>query len=222
MKEIDFLPEWYRLGKRRKVNLHRQYVALVAVFVAMLIWNFITSHSIAKARDELGRMTETLIETELATQDYERVKEQVIGMQKKAKVLERIDSKIDVANALAEINFLFGEKVVLGNVELVVERFDAEEMVSPGEMGFKVVINGRAQRARDVAELVLKLEQSPCFDGIALLFSKNIRVEAGDSFAGGQREVTEFEINCLLANGQRGKNDVVKSAYSKGGKAAGL
>jgi len=56
MKEIDFLPEWYKSGRRRQVSYRTQYIALGGVFVVMMVWSLITTHSISKARAQYAQM----------------------------------------------------------------------------------------------------------------------------------------------------------------------
>jgi hypothetical protein len=36
MKEIDFLPEWYRDGKRRESHYRTQYLAIGCLFAVMV------------------------------------------------------------------------------------------------------------------------------------------------------------------------------------------
>ncbi len=50
MKDIDFLPEWYKSGKRREVSYRTQYMALGGVFLVMAVWSLTTTHSISQAR----------------------------------------------------------------------------------------------------------------------------------------------------------------------------
>ena len=56
MKDIDFLPEWYKSGIRREVSYRTQYIAMGGIFLAMAVWSLATSHSISKARAEFGDM----------------------------------------------------------------------------------------------------------------------------------------------------------------------
>ena len=221
MKEIDFLPEWYRSGKRFQISVRRQYIALAGIFAAMLIWNFIAGHSVSEAKAQLAQMAANRLSTENATLDFDRIKARVAELQEKADILERIDSKIDVANVLAEISFLADKKIVLGKVEFDAEsfidsrngkaggrstvraartRFGGKGPALLGDVRFKVLINGLAAEAGDMAELILRLEDSPYFCQVALSFSRNTEVKTPGRSLGRGGRVTEFQITCCLAN----------------------
>jgi len=55
MKEIDFLPAWYKSGKRRQISYRTQYAGLVGISVVMMVWNFIATHSLSKATAKLAQ-----------------------------------------------------------------------------------------------------------------------------------------------------------------------
>lgn len=244
MKEIDFLPEWYKSGKRRQVSYRTQYLALGGVFVVMMVWGFIATHSISKAKAQFAQMGTEQVEAESVSAKLAELKSELRQLQKKAESIEEIDSKIDVASVLAEISFLIDEKIVLKSVEFIAEKFvDAQDSKpSPrggavvravraklskkqelplGDVRFKVVIDGVAADASDVAALICKLEDSPYFSQVVPSFSRNaeIEVESAPSLssqtkpvekalktkesirgAGEKIQVSEFEINCYLAN----------------------
>ena len=242
MKEIDFLPEWYKSGKRREVSYRTQYIALGGVFVVMVVWNFITTQSISKARAQFVQMETKQVEAEGLSIKLEELKGEFKGLQEKKETIEQIDSKIDVANVLAELSFLIDEKIVLKNVEFIAEKFkdSQQESQSPrvtnvvsavrttlnekqdlplGDVRFRIVISGVAADGGNVAALICKLEDSPYFCQVVPSFSRNavintsgkpylnsktkddntnrsVQKNEGD----GQIQVSEFEINCYLAN----------------------
>jgi Tfp pilus assembly protein PilN len=245
MKEIDFLPEWYKSGRRRQVSYRTQYIAIGGVFVVMVVWSFITTHSISKAEAQYAQMAANQAQAEQVSAKLAELENEMSLLRKNAGSIEEIDSRIDVASVLAEMSFLIDEKIVLRKVEFIAEKFLDEEDVksSPaavvravqanlnnkkdlplGNVRFKVVINGVAEDASDVATLMCKLEDSPYFRQVVLAYSRGdaeISVERASSslakadVAEGtvkskdrvresrvrdKIQVNEFEINCYLAN----------------------
>ncbi len=221
MKEIDFLPEWYKSGRRRQISYRAQYVALGGIFVVIMVWNFIATHSISKATAELALGAERQAEAKNVSREFAGIKSQVTQLQKKAKSVEEIDSKIDVANVLAELSFLIDEKIVLGKVEFGAEKFantqkgkaNAGSTVRVarakfggkgaqllGDVRFKIVISGIAADASNVAELICRLEDSPYFCQVIPSFSRSKKIKVGMNSAREDLQVTEFEISCYLAN----------------------
>ena len=221
MKEIDFLPTWYRSGRRRQISYRTQYAGLVGIFVVMLVWNFIALHSLSRASAKLAEAESKSASAESAAEEFARIKSEVAHLQEKAKSIEEIDSKIDVANVLAEISFLVDKKIVLSKVEFIAKKFEGKqagkansgstvrvaggnfssrEAPPLGEVRFEVVINGIALDASEVAALICRLEDSPYFCQVIPSFSRNKELKTGTEDGGKNLQASEFEIICDLAN----------------------
>ncbi len=199
MKEIDFLPEWYRSGRHHQIGYRAQYAVLGSMLVVMVVWSAVATYLISGAGREHAAAQPKRREAELVSQEFAGIKRQMTNLQKKADIMAKIDSRIDVANVLAELGFLIDEKVVLSKVEMVAERFVEGEGTTgrgagvraasrrrggrgvsegdwSGNVRFRVVINGMAVDAGSVAELICRLEDSPYFCLVYPSFSKNAQV----------------------------------------------
>ncbi|RKY24753.1 MAG: hypothetical protein DRP62_03040 [Planctomycetota bacterium] len=221
MKEIDLLPEWYKNNKRRQISRRTQYVILAGVFVAIMAWNFIMTHSISKATAQVAQAEAELAQGQSVSREFNKTKAEVAQLQKKVGILEKVDSKIDVASVLAEISFLIDENIVLSAMEFKAERFAGKQgsnsaivtantkfgnkrTLPLGNVKFKIVIRGVATNAGDVAELICKLEDSPYFFHVIPSFSRNREIKIATDTAGKIHRISEFEINCELANYHQG------------------
>ena len=218
MREIDFLPKWYESGRRRQVGYRAQYIALGGIFVVMVVWNFVAAGSISKAAAELAQMATRQAKAESASQEFARIKSEVAGLKKKVNILEEVDSQIDVANVLDEVSFLIDEKIVLKKLVVSSEKLaGGYEDFQPAttsavqrlldDVRFKIVMSGLAVPISGgtsgqavVAELVCRLEDSPCFCQVRPLFSRNTEVKAGTRPAKKNCQASEFEISCYLAD----------------------
>ena len=236
MKEIDFLPEWYKSNKRRTASYRTQCVVLGGVFAIMMVWNYFAAGSVSRAEAEISRIVAGNAGTQDATGKFNQLKGRIGKVQKMAATIDEIDSRIDVASVLAELSFLVTRPTVLSKVELTAEKFtdsmsgkgskqgvrlvravrggsNAQAALPLGDVKFKVLINGVAPDASDVAALICKLEDSPYFFQVVPLFSRNKQMTGGidrrrrssDIEAiGGESavdiKVSEFEISCYLAN----------------------
>ncbi len=221
MKEIDFLPGWYKSGRRRQVGYRTQYVALGGVLIVMVVWNFVAGRSISRARAEFAQTPSRQAEAEAASRQFASLKTQIANLQKKAQLMEQIDSKIDVASVLAEMSFLIDRSIAISTVEFVAEKFAERQgpqsnnnnvarvalsvfnqKQSPiADVRFKVVIRGIAADAGDVAALICKLEGSPYFCQVVPSFSRNAEISvanypspASPSGAGGQTKEVERDF----------------------------
>ncbi len=194
MKEIDFLPEWYKSGQRRQVSYRTQYIALGGVFVVMVVWNFIDTYSISKARAQFAQMSTKQAEAEGQSDKLSELKSELEGLRKKTESIEEIDSKINVAGVLAEMSFLINERIVLNKVVFDAEkieykqqaeqssrgtivravrtRFNEKRKLPLGDVRFRVVIGGVAADTSNVADLICRLEDSPYFCQVVPAFSR--------------------------------------------------
>jgi cell division protein FtsB len=196
MKEIDFLPEWYKSGRRRKVSYRTQYVALSGVLLVMIVWNFVAGRSVSQAKAQLAQMVRRQANMTNGSRRLAELKREIEKLNNKADSIKAIDSKIDVAAVLGELSFLIDERIVLARVELIAEKFKEKKESNPatpgpalvriarpkvgvhdtmyvGDVRFRVVITGVAAEGRDVAELICKLEDSPYFCQVVLSFSQD-------------------------------------------------
>jgi hypothetical protein len=215
MKEIDFLPKWYKSGRRRQLSYGTQYIALTCIFGAMMVWNFASLNSISKATAKLAQMASEQSKVKNTSKEFTKIKNELAELQKKARILGDIDPKIDVANVLAEMSFLIGEKIVLSKVEFIAEEFidkqpsrtsggsvvrvvraelDRRRGLPLGSVRFKVVINGIAADSSDVAALVCKLEDSPYYCLVYPSISRNRTMQMPANSAMNRRAETKTAL----------------------------
>jgi Tfp pilus assembly protein PilN len=215
MKEINFLPEWYKSGKRRQISYRTQYIAISGVFVVMMVWSLIATRSISNARAQIDQMATKQAQAKTVSAEYTGLEDEIRTLRKNAESIEKIDSKIDVASVLAEMSFLVDERIVLQKLEFIAEKFVNEQAdkQSPnvgavvrvvrnnsinkkelplGNVRFKIVIAGVAADTNDVAALMCKLEDSPYFYQAKLSYSRGDG-EVGIENAAGTNVVQRIE-----------------------------
>jgi len=197
MKEIDFLPKWYKEDQRQQVYMRRQYGILALIFLAMMAYNVVVTQKTARATAELAQFEEKRIRAENALHEFNLITKTLNELQSKADLVDRIDSKIDVAALLAEMSHVIGETVVLSRVECIAEPLpdgtqDATSndpgvrtadrsgrSAKPGLSGnvrFKLILAGVAARPADVAALVCRLDDSAYFRQVYPSFSRNAEI----------------------------------------------
>ena len=228
MKEIDFLPGWYKNDRRQQITFRAQYVALAGIFVLMLVSNFTTSRSISKAQAQLNGVQSMEAASKDILAEYAKVTGEVAALKKKSDVLDQIDSKLVVGDVLAELSFLTGQRIVLTRVEFVAGKFTSQQSSGSGggyavrpaglsssgkeelflsDVRYKVVLGGIAAESSEVGRFICSLEDSPYFCSVYPSFTRNRHIKLATGSTGrissGQGEnlqVSEFEICCYLAN----------------------
>ncbi|MBN2182417.1 MAG: PilN domain-containing protein [Sedimentisphaerales bacterium] len=235
MKDIDFLPEWYKSGRRRQISYRTQYFILGGIFAVMIVWNFVASYSVSKAKAQILEMATRQTQAENVSNKLNELKNEMNLFHKKEILMEKIESRINVAGVLGELSYLINERVVLSKIELLAERFpDNQDMESSqyanavvrsvqsnfntqkefpvGNIRFKVQIAGVAADAGDVAALICKLENSPYFNQVVLSFSRNTDLETAINYAPDLKTGPASQSVSSAGNetGSRGKIQVSK------------
>jgi hypothetical protein len=213
IKEIDFLPEWYKVGRKRKVSYKRQYTAITSLFAIFVAWSFVVDRSASIANATIGRQNTFVTINRGITAEYNQIKNDLEKLKTKAELHDKLSPKVNFANVVAELAFVVNENIMLSLLDIVAEQIDTiklqpdtnkpvvkiapeshepDEAMPPENCRFKVTIAGIAASAPDVAMLISKLEGSPYFCNIIPVFSKTKEING--------YSVTEFEITCVIAN----------------------
>jgi len=237
MKEIDFLPEWYKSKKRRQVSCRTQYASLGVIFLILMIWNSLTAFSVSRSVSEMVRLASTQIELEERVREFSRIEKEMARLQQKADVLKAFDSRIDIGSVLAELSFLIDEKITLRKLDLNAEKFKdvkggSRRNLSPraasrksgkdsaldsvsGDVQFNIMISGIAPNSRDVAQMIIDLEDSPYFWQVYPSYSRNKQIRRRSQSSVENRYITEFEVGCYLANYQYSDSYQAKNLLPK-------
>ena len=198
MKEIDFLPEWYKEGKRREVSVRRQCVALGLIVVGMIAYNAIAAHKIARATAGLEQLGDHRIQAESVMHRFDMLGREVAEYQAEAESLSRMDSRIESAAVMAEISHIIGERVVLSRIEFIAEPMGKDDQtrkhngsavraaagarnrgqaVPLGDVKFRILLAGVAAKPEDVGELVCRLDESSYFRDVQTSGFRNSTIE---------------------------------------------
>lgn len=182
--------------------MRRQYAVLIAFFLAMVTYNTIAAHRVARVNAELTRLEDRRYWADGILREHEAVSKQLSEQQAEVAAFQRVDARIDVAAVLAEISHVVGEQVVLSRVEFLSEPLptgqkDADrggsmvriagpsrtstKAVSLGNVRFRVVLAGIATNSAEIGALVCRLDDSPYFQQVHPLFRENTIQVAGAS-----------------------------------------
>jgi hypothetical protein len=209
MKEIDFLPKWYKDARRRKTSYRMQYAVVLCVFAAMVGWSFFTAKSVSDAQANTQQQKLSTAEIQ-SLEECAQINLKLAELVKHGEVLNKLGPKVSIANVLAELSFLVDSRIVLTQIDIQAEEFEnggqsdgsaglvrvaknvQGSSAAVGNVRYKVVLQGMACEAGDVAKLICKLEESPYFCRVIPGFSRTAKIK--------ERQVSEFETACYLAN----------------------
>jgi len=217
MKEIDFLPVWYKKARRRRVRYRMQYAAILCLFTAMAGWSFFAAKSISSAQ-ALIKQQQLSPEQKQMLEECVRIQSKLSELSRQAAAIRKLDSKVAVADVLAELSFLMDSKIIVTQIDMQADGFDnggpagadgtgavrvarslSGSQMAPltGDVRFKVTLQGMACEAGDVARLICNLEGSPYFTQVIPGFSRTGQIK--------NRQISEFGIGCYIANYREAK-----------------
>jgi len=217
MKEVDFLPQWYRESRRRQSSVQRQYLVLGVLFLIMVMWNAMATRSISLATADLAGAEPQRIVAERICYQYDELLRQVTHRRQGLRLLQDLEGGFDLASVLAELSALIDGPVVLESLEVMTERTSPSSPSRPPSVAetpdvtasaerpvrFQVVMKGLALDATTVAVILKAMETSAYFRQVTLVISRNIESHADRMNVPGSKGTAPlslvFEIRCFLA-----------------------
>jgi hypothetical protein len=227
MKEIDFLPQWYRDKRRSQSRYRIQYLGLGCLAIVMVAWTISMIHTISTARSQVAA-ARTGSAAGAANMEYQGMKVEFDKLHGQNALLSTIDQHLKTSAVMAEFSLLAGDNVKLSRLGIDAEKFKQKEPAAQlpansiravrdvmtdksgpweGDIRFKVTIVGIAADATCVAELIGRLERSPWFTAVTPSYCKNGTV--------GERTVSEFEITCFINNYSEGRKPVTAAVSGR-------
>lgn len=206
MKEIDFLPEWYRQGRLAQVKHREFYVAIGLVVFFMGIWSVFANSRVAIVKAQNTSLREAKLAELGSIVEYDLTEEKYQQIKTKQQILDSIKSYLTVSNVIAELTHLLDSNIVLEKLMIKAEPFSVRsskaEIKAASAVGqatesdknirFKITLTGLAADTAGVAEIINRLERSDYFFQVVPGYSRNT--------ATGQYQASEFEITCYLSN----------------------
>jgi hypothetical protein len=213
MKEIDFIPEWYKADQVRKRRYARQYTIIAVVFAAMMAWSFVVGRHVNRVGAEVEGIQTAFDKGRDKVYQAHLLQSEIAAMKQKAAVLDTLTSRTKVTAVLGELAYLVRENIVLNRLSFTNEPIEELKKQTPAsgavvQIGgskeqqsavvpktpsrVKVTISGIAARPADAASLIAALEQADYFQQVALIFSRPKKFM--------DKDVTEFEICCYVAD----------------------
>ncbi|MGB8227086.1 MAG: PilN domain-containing protein [Sedimentisphaerales bacterium] len=196
MKEINFLPEWYKQGRLQQQKHREFYIALGLIVFIMAAWGIFANGKVTIAKAKNTSLQNVKLTRVRSGAEYNQADNEYKRLKSKYQILESVKSHIAVSNVIAELAHLLDSGIILKKLEIKAEPFAAQganqRSLSDKKVRFKVTFTGLAADAAKVAEIISKLEKSGYFFQIIPSFSRNTIVNG--------YQASEFEITCYLAN----------------------
>ena len=156
MKELDFLPEWYRHKSRQKTHYREQYTAIISLVVIMLTWSFFSFSNVMRVEAQCEALENAQIAQAESSEEFDSIEKELGKLRGKSEILKSVDSKISVSNVFAEMSFLLDGPVVLDKIEIKKEKC----VVDPGDTKrgatVRVAVGGSSNKSNLTKEEVYR------------------------------------------------------------------
>lgn len=206
MKEIDFLPEWYKQGRLDRTKHREFYVAICLVIFSMGVWSIFANGRVAIVKARNTAFQEAKLSRMHSETEYKLAESKYRQLKARQQMLDSIKSRITVSNVIAELGHLLDSSIILRKLEIKTESFSIQSSKaairtasaagrtkeSDKNVRFKITLTGLAADAAEVAKMINKLERSDYFFQVVPGYSRNATT--------GQYQASEFEITCYLSD----------------------
>ena len=180
MKELDFLPDWYRADRQRKQRRHRHYVLFGLVVALLAGWSFIVGQSVRGLQADTQNVEATLEQGLQTIQTALELELEIERVSRQTDILAALTPRTPVSAMLGELSACVSDQIILGRVSLVLEpvedngtktpqaatgvirlgaaRADARSFAPDRLQRTRVILTGIAAGGADVARLIDRLE----------------------------------------------------------------
>jgi hypothetical protein len=205
MREIDFLPEWYKTGKKRRGSYRRQYIVIIGLFVTMIAWSLAAGYTISAVEGHVEIMQKSLDAHQNIEAKFDQYNQAFSLLQERGEKLDRLTPTVEIASVFAEISYIASDNIMLTEFEIRSEIYEGasgkanaksrsrgqKNMAMPDpNTRYKIHVTGIAANAAAVTDFMAQMEKSPYF----CLVIPGLLQDMKDSVA------MQFQISCYVDN----------------------
>lgn len=197
MREIDFLPAWYRVSQRRRRDLAVRITCLCVLVGAMIAWSAMNIAVVRAAEADLAVVHASYELQGEALEQLAALGSRLTELKERQALWRTVRSGARADQILAELSRLMPQAMMLTRVSLkqderlpsVTGRNETTSATAADLMGH-LEIEGIAASNAEVGSLHTALVRSPCFEDVQMMYARPV-IRAG-------RQGREFRLSCRL------------------------
>jgi len=180
MKEIDFVPQWYRSSQRRRNDLAVRVACLCMLVAAMVAWSIRNLAVVQMAEADTAALQESYRSQGALQDQHAALQRRLQQLEGRRALLRALRGGVRAEQVLAELSHLMPEAMALTNVTL--RQHDRLEFKNSqggaqrdrGSLRGLMEVEGLAASHGHVGSFLAALERSPCFRGLEMKYSKPV------------------------------------------------
>lgn len=167
MREMDFLPGWYKQSVRHRRIVLWQSAATAAVALGIFLGMLLIHHRVESARASLAALQNGLIDGKSRM----KAMEQLTDRQKHWRAQEQLMNKLGLHVEAARLIHAL-DTAMPAEVSLVGLQIDADEYAKPAGHRLRVRLQGVAPSDADLANFMIRLGELPLFEQVTAGYVK--------------------------------------------------
>ena len=197
MRELEFLPDWYGVVRRRRAWVIAQAWGTGALLLVLVIWTCVSNFRAMTAQGEQAQVIEKVTRSQKLVDELHLLQLDKQTWNERGEVLDKIGLSVESSRLLTAIADATPATITLTNFNISTdEKQDLPKSAAAAramkdkaptmDRTLKVRINGIAPSDADVCDMVTKLSEKTFFEDVAMTNSKETDFEG--------RLVREFEL----------------------------
>ena len=91
MKDIDFIPQWYKAGRERKQRYTRQYALMAVMSTLMIAWGFVINGHVSHVSAEVQEIETAFEKGRVRSEQATDLQTRIAEMEETKGLLDKIE-----------------------------------------------------------------------------------------------------------------------------------
>lgn len=200
MREIEFLPGWYPVTRRRRRLVMLQGWLIVVIAAGMGSWMLLKDRNIARDEKALAVINAQVMQTDAQLAEMDKLEAMRRQWRKQDQILSRLGLYVEACSMVQTIDSLMPRQMSLVGIQLDNEEKTDTSVVNlakgaeaPVDRRLKVRVAGVCPTDVDLANFMTQLTTVPFFEQVSITFAR----EKSEN----NHLMREFEVSfCLNLN----------------------
>ncbi len=184
MRELEFLPPWYHVLRRRKRRLRLQTSLTLAVFSGFCLWNFQAARNVRNAEAALNSLRSQALQTENELGRLAYLEQLRVQWRQQDQIIARLGVSVESSRLIGTLESLMPPSMALLDFQIDTReqarpteglarvRASQADSTIPIDRTLVVRMHGVAPTDNDLASFHARLSEVPFFNNVAMTYAR--------------------------------------------------